>query len=43
MHQLALAEELEGLADVGVVYHSEQIVVGHAGFLLCCNLKSVSF
>ena len=35
MHQLALAKELEGLADVGVVDHAEQIVVRHARFLLC--------
>ncbi len=43
MHQLAFAEEFEGLADVGVVDHTEQIIVGHAGLLLCCNFKSATF
>ena len=35
MHQLAFAEEFEGLAYVGVVYHTEQVVVGDACLLLC--------
>ena len=35
MHQLAFAEEFEGLADVGVVYHTEQVVVCDASLLLC--------
>ena len=43
MHKLTLAEEFEGFADVGVVNESEQIVVGYAGFLLCCNFKSATF
>ena len=37
MHDLALAEEFEGLADVGVVDHADQVVVGHARLLLRCN------
>ena len=43
MHKLALAEEFEGLADVGVVDEAEQVIVGDARLLLCCNLKSASF
>lgn len=37
MDELAFAEEFEGLADVGVVDHSDKVVVGDACFLLCCN------
>ena len=37
MDELALTEEFEGLADVGVVDHSDKVVVGDACFLLCCN------
>ena len=31
---LALAEEFQGVTDVGIVDHAEQVVVGHAGLLL---------
>ena len=34
MHDLPLAEELDGLPDVGVVAEAEDVVVGHAGLLL---------
>ena len=32
---LALAEELEGIADVGIVDHAEEVIIGHARLLLC--------
>ena len=35
MDELALAKELEGLADVGIVYHSQKVVIGNARLLLC--------
>ena len=35
MHDLPLAEELDGLADVGVIAEAEDIVVGHPRLLLC--------
>ena len=35
MHDLPLAEELDGIPYVGVVAEAEDIVVGDAGFLLC--------
>ena len=34
MHDLPRAEEFDGVSDVGVVAHTEDFVVGHAGFLL---------
>ena len=34
MDELALTEEFEGLTDVGVVDHSDKVVVGDACFLL---------
>ena len=36
MHYLTLAKEFYRLAYVGVVYETEDVVVGYAGFLLCC-------
>ena len=35
MHDLPLAEELDGLSYVGIVAEAEDVVVGDAGLLLC--------
>ena len=35
MDDLPLSEELDGLADVGVVAEAEDVVVGDSCFLLC--------
>ena len=35
MHDLPLPQKLDGLADVGIVAEAEDVVVGHAGLLLC--------
>ena len=40
---LPLPEELDDVPDVGVVYQAEDVVVAHAGFLLCCNLIRTTF
>ena len=38
MNDLALSEESNGVNNVGVIYHSQNIVIGGAGFLLCCKI-----
>ena len=43
MHDLPLAKELNGVAYVGIVRQAQNVVVGGACFLLCCNCKSASF
>jgi hypothetical protein len=35
----AFAQELDDVVHVRVVAEAENIVVGHAGLLLCCNGK----
>ena len=35
MHQFSLAQELDGVADVGVIHKAEDVIVGHASLLLC--------
>ena len=42
MHDFACAQEFERLAHVRVVDQAQQVVVGGAGFLLCCNLTSAN-
>lgn len=37
MDDLPLAQELQGIADVGIVNQAKQIVVGYSCFLLWCN------
>ena len=36
-------EEFDGVAYVGIVYESEQIIIGRACLLLCGNFKSATF
>ena len=43
VHDLALTQIAQGIEDVGIVTQTDQIVVGDARLLLCCNLKSASF
>ena len=43
MHQLALAEELDGVVYVGVIRQPQNVVVGRTRLLLCCNIKSATF
>ena len=40
---LALAEELYGVVDVGVVGEAQDVVVGDAGLLLWCNHIRTNF
>ena len=35
MHDLTLAEEAEGIGDVGIVLETDEVIVGHASFLFC--------
>ena len=43
VNDLALAQELDGIADVGVVDHTKDVVVGHARLLLWCNHIRTNF
>ena len=38
MNDFAFAEELDGIADLGIVDEAEQIIVGSAGFLFCSHV-----
>lgn len=38
MHNLPLPEELDRIADFRVFYKTQDVVIGCAGFLLCCDL-----
>ena len=40
MHDFPLTQEADGIADLGILYQTKDVVVGGAGFLLCCNLIS---
>ena len=43
MRDLSCTQELDRLPDVGIVDHTQNVVVGRACLLLCCNCKSASF
>ena len=43
VHDLPGPEELDGVADVRVVGKAENVVVGNAGFLLCCDGVRTTF
>lgn len=43
MHDLTGSEELDGITNVGIVNKAQNVVVGNARLLFCCNLKSASF
>lgn len=40
---LALAQELDGLADIGIVDQPQDIVVGRARLLFCCTVVCANF
>ena len=42
MHDLALTEELQHVADIAVVDEAQKVVVGYARFLLCCIFISTT-
>ena len=35
MHDFALTEEFQGLAHIGVIHHTKQVIIGYARFLFC--------
>ncbi len=37
VHDLTRTQELDGIADVRIIGKAENIVVGHARLLLCCD------
>ena len=43
VYDLPLTQELDGILNVGIIDKAQDVVVGDAGFLLCCNRKSTSF
>ena len=38
VHDLAFAQELDGIGNVGIVAESKDVVIGLARLLLCCEL-----
>ena len=36
MHELSFAKKSNSIANVGVINHSEDVVIGNSCFLLCC-------
>ena len=38
VHKLPLAEILDGIAYVGIVGQPQNVVIGYARLVLCCNL-----
>ena len=42
MHDFARAQELDRFAYIRVVDQTQQVIVGCAGLLLCCNLVSTN-
>ena len=43
MDDFALPQELDGLADIGIVDQPQDVVVGRARLLLCCTFVSANF
>ena len=43
MHDLALAQEADGIVHIRIIGDAENIVIRHAGFLLCCNFENATF
>ena len=43
VHDLALAQEADGRDHVRVVHEAQDVVVGGAGLLLCCNHTRTNF
>ena len=43
MHDLALTQKLDGLTNIRVIGHTQNVVVGHARLLLCRTPAKASF
>ena len=43
MHDLTGTQELDDVADVRIVGDAQDVVVGHAGLLLCCDFVRTTF
>ena len=43
VYDLPFTEEFERLADIWIVDQAQQVVIGRAGFLLCCNCKRTTY
>ena len=39
MNDLTLPEEADRIDDIRIVHHAENVVIGGAGFLFCCNCE----
>lgn len=35
MHDLTLTKELDGIANIGIIYEAQNVVVGYSCLLLC--------
>ena len=43
VHYLTLTQKFDRVTHIGIVYESEDVVVGDTCLLLCCNGKSATF
>ena len=43
VYNLPLAQEADGVGDVRIIAEAKNVVVGYAGFLLCCDLVRTTF
>ena len=43
VHDLARTQELDDVVDVGIVGKAQDVIVGHARLLLCCNHIRTTF
>lgn len=37
MDNLTFPQKADGVCNFRILYHAENVVIGSAGFLLCCN------
>jgi len=43
VHDFALTQEFDGLTYIGVFNQTQNVVVGGAGFLLCCTFVNTTY
>ena len=43
VNDFPLAQELDNVVDVGIVAETEDVVVGNAGLLFCCEVVKTTF
>ena len=43
MDDLSCAQKLDGFTDIRIIDQPQDVVIGRAGFLLCCTFVSANF